>query len=151
MLKLKMKKLINDAILFNKTFESDAGYDLYAAEDMKLKKGKVKKIKTNIAIEIENSTEIPVFEDKKYFGLICDRSSIGSLGIKTLGGVIDKNYRGSIDVLLIKLTKKKHIIKKGDKIAQIIFLPLLDIKETIEADELSTTDRNENGFGSTGK
>ena len=69
------------------------------------------------------------------------------------GGVIDNNYRGEIKVIVQNNSGYEYVIEEGDRIAQILFLPrqLPEIVEVGSRDELSTTDRGEQGFGSTGK
>jgi len=64
-------------------------------------------------------------------------------------GTIDSDYRGEISVILINLGNEKIEIKNGDRIAQLIFAPINKV-ELIETDILSTTERGNNGFGSTG-
>ena len=65
-------------------------------------------------------------------------------------GVIDSDYRGEIKVGLINLGKEDYIIKKGDRIAQMVFAPVL-IAKTEVVDNLPETKRGEGGFGSTGR
>jgi dUTP pyrophosphatase len=83
-------------------------------------------------------------------GLIQDRSSMAKKGIKTAGGVIDAGYRGEIKVILWNLSEEPITIEKGNKVAQIlvlpVFLPVIQEVPTIE----QTTTRGIHGFGSTG-
>jgi dUTP pyrophosphatase len=83
-------------------------------------------------------------------GLICDRSSMGAKGVRTLGGVVDAGYRGEVLVLLINLTRAPLNISKGDKIAQMLVLPV-NLCAVEERDVLSDTARADSGFGSTGR
>ena len=70
-------------------------------------------------------------------------------GIDVKAGVIDSDYRGEIKVMLNSDSIGEHIIKRGDKIAQLIVLPILvDAKEV---KELDATERGGGGFGSTGR
>lgn len=117
----------------------DVGYDLYA-DEIVIEEYKVI-VKTNIAVELPEHT----------WGLIADRSSMGSKGFKVHGGIIDNSYRGNIMVILYYHGQLPiPIINKGDKIAQLIIMP--EIKPEFETvDALSQTDRNDKGFGSTGK
>lgn len=65
-------------------------------------------------------------------------------------GVIDSDYRGEIMVPLHNHTKEEKVIKHGERIAQIIFMPYI-MEQFDEVDELSETVRGEGGFGSTGR
>lgn len=119
---------------------SDAGLDLFADEELLIKKDSLAKIKTGIAIELPEKT----------VGLIFDRSSLGSKGLKVHGGVIDQGYRGEIIVVIYNHSNSDYKIELGDKIAQLIVLnclfPVIEI-----TDSLDETSRGKNGFGSSGK
>ena len=159
-MKLLVKKLNEDAITPTKAHESDAGYDLYSPVDVILEPGKPTKIPTGIALslidtvfdslyDLETCKSIDVWCPNTV-GIICDRSSMGAKGIKVMGGVCDSSYRGDVTVCLINLTNQPYEIKRGDKIAQILFLPVLNptIKEVSELDD---TKRGNKGFGSSGR
>lgn len=97
------------------------------------------KVKTNIGLSIP----------KGHFGLICDRSGMGSKAIKVMGGVIDASYTGELLVCLINLSFKDYEIKKEAKIAQILIIPYINMG-LYEVDELEPSDRGAAGFGSSG-
>jgi len=81
--------------------------------------------------------------------LVRDRSSMASRGIATTGGVIDAGYRGEIMVLMTNLGESPIELKAGDKIAQMIPVPVLTgVVEDVESLEESA--RAEKGFGSSG-
>lgn len=96
------------------------------------------------------STGIKIAIPDGFVGLIWDKSSLANLGITTLGGVIDPNYRGEIKVIIKNLSEDIFNIEVGQKIAQLIIqaAPNFKIKEEKLSDQ---TDRNEAGFGSSGK
>jgi dUTP pyrophosphatase len=137
---LKIKKLKDDAVMPTRAHHDDAGIDIYTNEEVTIKAGETKKVGTGIAVAVPSS----------YVGLVWDKSSIGSKGIKTLGGVLDAQYRGEIFVVLHNLSKEPVTFKAGDKIAQLLIqkVELLPVEEVEELDE---TDRGEGGFGSTGR
>ena len=85
-----------------------------------------------------------------YVALVKDKSSLSSAGLHTVGGVMDAGYRGEYKIQLINLSDSNYRIEKGDKIAQILILPVV-IAETEEVKELLDSSRGEGGFGSTGK
>jgi dUTP pyrophosphatase len=97
-------------------------------------------IKTGIAIELMPGT----------WAEIRGRSGLANKhGIAVLGGVIDSDYRGDIGVILHNTGLQDFTINHGDRIAQLIVVPVL--RGTFEeVEEFSTTERGENGFGSTG-
>ena len=83
-------------------------------------------------------------------GLIWPRSGLSvKKGLDVLAGVVDSGYRGEVMVCLYNTSDEDVEIKRGDRIAQIIFqeVPLVSL---IQAEELETSQRGSNGFGSTG-
>lgn len=162
MLELRVKKLVEDAKLPTKAHITDAGFDLYSVEDVVLNSAETTKIDTGIAVEIPTG----------YVGVIFDRSSMGSKGIHRHGGIIDSSYRGPIMVCLnntvastqdldvsnedgtqyLELITRVNAyeIKKGDKIAQMLILPVPEVKVK-EVSDLEESNRGEKGFGSSGR
>lgn len=138
-IELKVKKLNENAKLPERKREGDAGLDLYCIEDYIIKPFEIKQISTGIAIEIP----------KGYFGLIKDRSGLAINGLHILAGIIDENYRGEIKIVAINLSNKEIKIEKYTRIAQLIIIPYLKVNIK-EVNELSQTERNEKGFGSSG-
>lgn len=140
-MELKVKKLNEEAVLPNYSYEDDAGFDLYSVEKIVLKPMQREQISTGISMQIP----------KGYVGLIWDKSGVShNGGIKTLGGVVDSGYRGEIKVGVINLSDKDFIFGEGDKVAQMI----IQKKETcdiVEVDELESSHREDRGFGSSGK
>lgn len=154
-MKIEIQKLDKTAVTPTKAYSYDAGWDIYAVEDMLIGDGETVKIKTGIAMAIPQG----------WFGLICDRSSMGSKGIKVMGGVIDSSYRGEVLVCLCNtrcldvrtpggeglfITSHQYTVKKGDKIAQMVFLPVPEVSMT-PVRKLNVTERDVDGFGSTGR
>ena len=115
---------------------------MHSIENIILKPGERKLIRTGIAFEIEYGYEIQ----------IRPRSGLAfKYGITVLNtpGTIDSDYRGEIKVLLINHSNQSFEIKKGDRIAQAIVTPIIQAK-IVEVKELSNTKRGNKGFGSTG-
>lgn len=141
----------------------DHGYDLYANEDTTIMPGEIKPIKTGISIEFE----------PKAGARIGTRSSTAKKGIITVGGEIDSGYRGEVVVMLANINapvlalkakdtaagrmlslvndSEPHIVRKGDKIAQLVKEENVILEEPKEVKKLSATKRGGKGFGSTGK
>jgi dUTP pyrophosphatase len=85
-----------------------------------------------------------------YVGLVWDKSGISLRGVHRLAGVIDSGYRGEVRVVMVNLGNEAFVIEKGMKIAQLLVQPVTEVK-VVETEELETTSRGEEGFGSTGK
>ena len=138
--KVLIKKLNENAKIPVRAHAGDAGLDLYALESAVLKPSVPTRIQTGIALAIPNG----------HVGMICDRSSMGAKGIRILGGIVDSGYRGEVQVLLINLSLQEYKIESGDKIAQLLILPV-NLCDTAEVLDLDETSRSSGGFGSTGK
>ncbi len=122
----------------------DLGYDLFALQNVALIPGSVVKVRTGIAVEARHpGTGAPL-------GLLVrDRSSMAARGIITTGGVIDAGYRGEILILMTNLGKQLVELSAGEKIAQMIPVPVLT-GTVEEAENLEASARAHQGFGSTG-
>jgi dUTP pyrophosphatase len=136
---LKYKKNA-DAIAPKLATPGSAGYDLYTPVDFVIKANDKYIVNTGLAFEIP-----PTF-----YIQIKDRSSMASkYQIITAGGVIDNDYRGPVCVILFNCGKKSRSFKRGDRIAQFIIQKYYNMPLK-NCDTLSSTERNESGFGSTG-
>ncbi len=140
-MQLKIKKIHPEAKLPIYAHPYDAGMDLFALEETKLKPSEITKVRTGIAAEIPEG----------YVGLCWDKSGLATkYGITVLAGVIDSGYRGEILIAVVNLSKEEYIFEKGHKVTQMLIQPVQSM-EIIESEELSDTSRGEGGFGSTGK
>jgi dUTP pyrophosphatase len=136
---LKVKKLSPDAILPTVAHPGeDVGYDLYSAEDVILAAHGAAVVHTGIAIEF-----VPAAG-----GIVKTRSGLAKKRLLCNAGVVDAGYRGEIIVLMENLGDEPYVIRKGDKIAQLLEHPFL-AHEVVE-DELSDAARGAKGFGSSG-
>lgn len=139
-MELSFKKLHPDAKAPTYAHATDAGMDLYTVEDFSLEPGARKSVPTGIALAVPAG----------HVGLIWDKSGVSQKrGVKTLGGVIDADYRGEVLVGLHNLGNQPQSFSKGDKIAQMIIQKVehFELQEVVELDE---TLRGGGGFGSTG-
>mgnify|MGYP000845936468 FL=1 len=121
----------------------DACIDLRSREDITLKSGCSALVHTGIMVSV------PVGA----VGLLYARSGNAlkhGIGLANGVGVIDSNYRGEVGAILTNSSKDDFIIKVGDRIAQFMVIPLPTLN-LVECSSLSTTNRGENGFGSSGK
>lgn len=145
-MKLRIKKLNENAIIPTYGSEYSAGADLYALLD----KPKIEiPPHETVLVHTGLSFEIP----EGYAGLVYARSGLATkrgLAPANKVGVIDADYRGEVMVSLHNHSNILQEIDNGERIAQIVIAPFLKV-EFEETDELSDTVRGEGGFGSTGK
>jgi dUTP pyrophosphatase len=142
-MKLKIKKLHENAVIPSYAHSTDAGLDLTAVE--------VNNSSMNNFIEYDTGLSIEIPEG--HVGLLFARSSVSktSLVLANSVGVIDSGYRGSVKV------RFKHVengfvkpYSVGERVAQLIILPYPKV-EIEEVKDLSDSDRGQGGFGSTGE
>lgn len=144
-MKINIKRLTDTAIIPTRQHEGDAGYDLYAdiQDPVIIEPHTTEFIHTGIAIEIPDG----------YFGAVFARSGIASeQGLRPANcvGVCDSRYRGEYMVALHNDSIAARTVSPGDRIAQLVVMPYLNV-EFEEVDELSDTERGDDGFGSTGR
>ncbi len=142
---LKIKKLKENAIMPKRATSGSAGVDLYACidEPITVKSGDLVKIPTGIAIELP-SDNMAAF--------VFARSGLGinhGIAPSNAVGVVDSDYRGEICVGLTNHGTQPFVIEPQTRIAQLIVMPVLPLP-ILEVDDLSDTERGENGFGSSG-
>jgi len=145
-----------------KAHKTDAGFDLYATEDVTIHAGYVTKHPLNIKMKLPEGT----------YAQITSKSGLGSKGLLVYAGIIDESYRGIPHVICTCLidshfhsirdkvtglpctakTPAKIHIKKGQKLAQLIMYPYSSNYYMAEVEEVSEdTDRGTGGFGSSGE
>ncbi len=121
-----------------------AGMDVTAAvqTEIELHSGEYTAVPTNLSAEIPQGYEIQV---RPRSGLALKH------GVTVLNspGTIDSDYRGEIKILLINHGKNSFVIKRGERIAQLVLSQVIQAK-IVESDSLSETERGDGGFGSTG-
>lgn len=142
MLYLEVKKLDPRAILPSRANPNDAGLDLYCIEDVIISPGASGLVKTGISIALPPGTE----------GQIRPRSGLAlkhQVTVLNTPGTIDEGYRGEVGVILINHGQVSVMLEAGSRIAQLVVKPVLCV-EPLEVTELSTTERGEGGFGSSG-
>ena len=136
-----------------KAHATDAGFDLFAIEDIIIFPGQVIRHPLNIKLTLPASTYMSV-ESK---------SGLGAKGLLVFGGVIDEGYRGVISAVisnirsrddegnLLDIDAAKITVKKGQKLAQMIPFPFSTAYYITQVDKVNTnTDRSAGGFGSSG-
>ena len=142
---LKVKKLNEDTIIPTRGSTSAAGWDLYAnldEDEIHIYPDETIKINTGIAVAIPEG----------FFGAIFARSGLATKqGLRPANcvGVVDADYRGPVIVAMHNDSDDRRTIKNGDRIAQLVLIPYLNVSVK-EVEELDETERGVNGFGSTG-
>lgn len=139
---VRLKRLTPDARIPQYAYPDDSGADLYAAEDVVLQPGERRAVSTGLAAEVPLGFELQV-RPKSGIAL--------NSGVTVLNtpGTVDAGYRGEIKVILINLGAEPYPIRKGQKIAQLVLVPVFRA-DFQEVEELSESMRGAGGFGSTG-
>ncbi len=143
-MKINIKKLHRDAIIPKYETSGAAGFDLVAIEDLEVTTNKTVLVPTGLAFEIPEGFQLE----------IRPRSGISvktNLMVTNSPGTVDSDYRGEVKIAvrLVQAELGQHIIKKGERIAQGVIMPVYQA-EFVQVEELSDTERGEKGFGSTG-
>lgn len=141
-LNIPVVRLTDTAVLPTYAHVGDAGMDLYADEDIMLGNETWNLVSTGVAMSIPEG----------YVGLIHPRSGLAAKhGITVLNapGTIDAGYRGEIKVILLNGTDKDFVVRRGDRIAQLVVQEFVH-GDIVEVSSLDDTERSTNGFGSTG-
>jgi len=139
---LRFKRLVPDAVLPAYAHPSDAGMDLRSVEDVTIAPGSRALVHTGLVVLLP-----PLYEAQ-----VRPRSGLAlKAGVTVLNtpGTIDSGYRGEIGVILANFGEAAFVVKKGDKIAQMVIAPVTQ-PEIAETDVIDETDRGAGGFGSTG-
>lgn len=143
--KIKFKRLSAHAVLPRYMTVGAAGMDLVAAVDAEVileARGGRAAIPTGWAIELPAG----------YEGQIRPRSGLAArhgVTVTNAPGTLDCDFRGQVMVLLVNLGPERHVIRGGDRIAQLVVAPVVHA-EVEEVAELSDTARGNGGFGHTG-
>jgi len=120
-----------------------AGMDIYANEDVLLKKGVVSLVHTGLYIQLPDGCEAQI---RCRSGLALKHGVMLVNGI----GTIDSDYRGEIKLIMTVCTDYEYQIKKGDRVAQMVICKYI-AAELEEVKQLEKTERDTGGFGSSGK
>jgi dUTP pyrophosphatase len=140
---LKIKKLLDDAIVPKYETDGAVAFDLCSIEDRTIYFNQMKMVHTGLAVQIPEGYEMTV---RQRSGMSLKYHNYIVISI----GTIDQDYRGEIMVPIInRMSKEVMRIKKGDRIAQAVISPIIRCEIKL-VDELDSTDRGSGGFGSTG-
>ena len=132
----------DDTLIPSYQTSGSAGCDLRSTDNAVIPSGSRLVVGTGLKLEIPSG----------FGAMVCARSGLSAKnGIQVLNGpgIVDNDYRGEIKVILHNSGKEDFIVKKGDRIAQILFFPIFQAIFQ-KSSAISETDRGEGGFGSTG-
>lgn len=133
-------KLDENAFMPIRCHETDAGLDLRSPINAIVEARGSVCIDTGVHIELPENTA----------GFLKSKSGLNVKHGITSEGVIDVGYTGSIRVKLYNHTDQDYCVHKGDKISQLVIIPVLTPQLEL-VDELESTERGDGGFGSTGR
>jgi dUTP pyrophosphatase len=136
------KRLDAEVEIPTRSHIGDAAVDLQARYDITLDPGDRASVPTGLAVAIPEG----------FAGLVLPRSGHArrlGVGVVNGPGLIDSGYRGEISVLLINHGAERVSFSRGDRIAQLAVVPIVEV-DWVEVDELDDTSRGGGGFGSTG-
>ncbi len=145
MVKILIKKINRKVITPKYKTDGSSGVDLSAFLDKEvvIKPNSSELIPTGLQVAIPEEFEIQI---RPRSGLAAKES----IGVLNSPGTIDSDYRGELKIILFNHSNKDFIINNGDRIAQMVLVPILKM-EFEEVDSLPDTVRGQGGFGSTGK
>eukprot|EP00913_Durusdinium_trenchii_P004009 g3713.t1 len=133
---IKVKLLHPEARLPTRGSDQAAGLDLYSTIETLVPPGESVLIKTGLAVELPAGT----------YGRIAPRSSLAIRGIETGAGVVDRDFRGEVKVLLRNWSDDDLRVYKGDRVAQLVVERILEVGVN-HVEDLSETQRGNRGFG----
>ncbi len=145
MIKVLIKKLSRKAQIPIYKTDGSSGMDLMALTENKIliKPNTSALVPTGLSVAIPDDTEIQI---RPRSGL----AAKSNITVLNTPGTIDSDYRGELKVILFNHGNKEFIINNGDRIAQMVLVPILKIQFE-EVQDLPETIRGSGGFGSTGK
>lgn len=167
---VKIKLLHPNARLPTRGTDGSSGFDLYACESAEIWPGGSASIRTGISLAPPAPRKVPepqrdevVQPDYRLEVIECQVRGRSSLAFKSdmvaHVGTIDNDYRGELAVKLWYLPSipwwapwrrlRPHVVNVGDRVGQIVFVPIV-VPELVIVDDLPSTTRGSNGFGSTG-
>jgi dUTP pyrophosphatase len=142
-MRIEFRRLDPSVPLPRRAREGDAGLDLAANLEAKVGPGERAMIPTGLAVAIPEG----------HAGLVLPRSGLASkrgLTLANAPGLIDSGYRGEITIAVVNLDRFETVeIARGDRIAQLLVVPFAQV-ETVDVDDLPSSERGEGGFGSSG-
>jgi deoxyuridine 5'-triphosphate nucleotidohydrolase len=140
--RLLVERLDSRAKIPRKATSQAAGLDLRAIENVVIMPRKRELVRTGLSLKIP----------KRHYGRIAERSGLAlNFGLRIGGGVVDRDYRGEVKLIIHNTTEERYTINKGDRVAQLIIEKIKDVRVKEVKTLSSSTERGRQGFGSSGK
>lgn len=141
----RISESFSDVLLPEYATIGSSGMDVRAAveDSVKIPAGKVVLVPTNLSVEIPVGYEIQV---RPRSGLAAKHG----IGVLNSPGTIDSDYRGEIKIILFNFSSEDFIVKRGDRIAQLVVAEVI-VANLIESNDLNSSGRGTGGFGHTGQ
>ena len=143
MTRVAVKRLHPDAVVPDRAYAGDAGFDLTSRERVELEPGARAVVGTGIAVAIPPG----------HAGLVLPRSGLAAehgLGKVNAPGLIDEGYRGEVKVILLNTDRsERFVVEPGMRIAQLVVVELPQV-ELLEVEDLPASERGAGGLGSSG-
>ena len=141
-LEILVAPLTPRAILPYKAHHTDAGFDLALPQDCQVVPQQLSRLDLEFILQIPHG----------WYGQIFGRSSVFQRGLIVHPGVIDADYRGTVQLLVFNKTSETQHLRRGERLAQLLVLPVPPVTlRCVTPTELSPTPRGTGGFGSTGR
>jgi dUTP pyrophosphatase len=141
MIELAIRRLRAEAIIPERAYSGDAGFDLAACERVELEPGERAIVGTGLAVAIPEG----------YAGFVQPRSGLAArhgITIVNTPGLVDSGYRGELRVILLNTdTAETFVVERGMRVAQLVVVPVPEF-ELVEVEELPESERGVRGFGS---
>lgn len=140
-MRLRVKRLHEDAHPLVRAYENDAGLDLHVLEETNIPPRAAMDVRTGVAVAIPPG----------FYGRVVGRSSaLRRRGLMVMEGIIDSGFRGELYSYALNTTDLVVTLLPGDSIAQLIVTPV-PVVTPVEYDELPPSVRGDRGFGSSGR
>lgn len=134
--------LTTRALMPRKGYAADAGFDLAIPGEHALPPGVPYRIDLEIVVQVPHG----------WYGQIFGRSSVFQRGLSVHPGVIDADYRGSVQLLVENRRRQILHVQRGERLAQFLILPVPRVTlHRVGPEEIESTRRGAGGFGSTGR
>ncbi|MHB1133277.1 MAG: dUTP diphosphatase [Chloroflexota bacterium] len=140
LLKIPYARPDRDLPATHRPFDTDAGTDVYAAADTPLASLQTVRVPLNMALALPDG----------YYAMLAGRSSTAARGLLVHVGTVDSGYRGQLFVAVTNVAGASQMVRRGDRIAQLVVLPFISPEYT-EVDQLEPSPRGERGWGSSGR
>jgi len=151
---LSYKKLSDTAKAPVRAYPTDSGLDVFSDETTAINPGNTKLVSTGIAFNIPKVMQyqlgfkiVPELQVRSKSGF-----ALKGLSVLNSPGTVDNSYNGELKVIIHNSSTKSQTIQQGQKIAQVVmgYVLIPELKEVSEFSDLENSQRNDNGFGSTG-